>query len=134
MPTLSVWAVRLALLHVVVGTGLGGLLLVSKAVALPPWLWALRAAHVEMLLIGFVVQLVVGVGFWILPRAPARASGRPVARAVVLLNVGVVLVAGAAFVPFGSELAGIGRVCEAIAVVVFAGHVWPRVRSVRVNH
>lgn len=128
MPTLSVWAVRLSLLHFAVGTLLGALLLASKAVALPPWLWALRPAHVEALLFGFVIQLAVGVGFWILPRTPTRTRDRPIVVALLLLNVGVGLVAAAAVHGF-AVLATLGRLCEAGALAAFAFHAWPRVRA-----
>ena len=128
MPSLSVWAVRLALVHLAVGTTIGAALLAAKAVALPPGLWALRAGHVEALLIGFAVQLAVGVAYWILPRIRPAEGGRPERRrrpvavvAVVLLNGGVLLV--------GVGLAVAGRVCEAIGAAAFAVHAWPRVRA-----
>ena len=142
MPKLSTWAVRAAFLYFAGGTALGALLLAGKAVALPPvvseaepWLWALRPLHVEALLFGFVVQLVVGVAYWILPRRPgehARPSGRPVVLALGLLNVGVWLVGAAAVNAWGG-LAAVGRGCEAAACGVFAAHVWPRVRAARAH-
>lgn len=128
MPSLSVWAVRLALVHLVVGTTIGAVLLAAKAVALPPGLWALRALHVEALLVGFAVQLAVGVAYWILPRVRRADGARPERRrqpmalvAVVLLNAGVLLV--------GGGLGVAGRVCEAVGAAAFAVHVWPRVRE-----
>ena len=126
MPKLSVWAVRLSLVYFVVGTALGAVLLAGKAVALPVWWWALRPAHVEALLFGFVVQLAFGVAYWILPKTRGQTSERPVVLALVLLNAGVVLVAVAAVSVYGLAVAG--RVCEAAAVVAFAGHIWSRVR------
>lgn len=133
MPKLSAWAVRLAFCYLVGGATLGSLLLAGKAVALPAGLWALRPLHVEALLFGFVVQLVFGVAYWILPRLPgqtARPGGRPVGLALALLNAGVGLVAAAAVGPWGG-LAVAGRACEAAACGVFAAHAWPRVRAAR---
>lgn len=128
MPTLSVWAVRLALVHLAVGTTVGSVLLAAKAVPLPPALWALRAGHVEALLVGFAVQLAVGVAYWILPRVRRADGARPerlrqpmALPAVVLLNAGVVLV--------GGGLAVTGRICEAVGVAAFTVHAWPRVRA-----
>ena len=135
MPTLSTWAVRASLLYLVAGTTLGAALMAGKAVALPPGLWALRPLHVEALLFGFVVQLVFGVAYWILPRLPgekARPSGRPVALALGLLNAGVWLVAVAPLSPWGGAVVA-GRGCEAAACGVFARHVWPRVRAARAH-
>lgn len=128
MPTLSVWAVRLALFHLAAGAVVGSALLAAKAVALPPSLWALRAWHVEALLVGFAVQLAVGVAYWILPRVRPSEKPRPerlrrplAVLAVVLLNVGVLLV--------GGGLGVAGRACEAAGAAAFAVHVWPRVRA-----
>lgn len=129
MPALSVWAVRLALIHLVLGTAMGSALLAAKAVALPPGLWALRAWHVEALLVGFAVQLAVGVAYWILPRVRPSENAQPerlrrpmAVLAVVLLNAGVLLV--------GGGLAVTGRVCETAGAAAFAVHIWPRVRAV----
>lgn len=129
MPKLSVIAVRLALVHLAAGSVLGSVLLAGKAVPVPAWPWLLRPAHVEALLFGFMVQLVVGVAFWILPRTASRSSGRPVALALVLLNAGVVLAGGA--LVWGGGPAVLGRVCEAGALAAFAFHIWPRVRAAR---
>ncbi len=131
MQKLSVWAVRLSLVYFALGASVGALLLAGKAVALPPWLWLLRAAHVEVLLFGFMVQLVMGVGYWILPRVPAPRGEPLMTAALAFLNAGVWTVALAtALLPGTAWFLG-GRLCEAAAVVLFAAHVWPRVRPAR---
>jgi hypothetical protein len=131
MPKLSAWLVRAALAHFAAWGAIGGLLLASKAVALPGWLWLLRPAHVDGLLVGFVVQLAFGVALWILPKAPLRSGAPPAAMAGVLLNAGVGLVALGGVLPGLAALAGAGRIAEAAAVAAFAVHVWPRVRAAR---
>ncbi len=128
MPELSVWAVRISLVHFVVAALVGALLLAGKAVALPAWLWLLRPAHVEALLFGFMVQFVMGVGYWMLPRAAAPVGTRGMVAALVLLNAGVWLIAAAALLPEGAL---VGRLCETAAVLLFALHVWPRVRAAK---
>lgn len=135
MPRLSAWLVRIALLHFAVWGVIGGLLLASKAVPLPGWLWLLRPAHVDGLLVGFVIQLAFGVALWILPKAPPSGRGwagaPPAAPAGVLLNAGVGLVALGGVLSGPAELAAVGRIAEAAAVATFAVHVWPRVRAAR---
>lgn len=126
MPTLSVIAVRLALLYFAAGTSIGALLLASRAVALPGVLWALRPFHVEAVLFGFTVQLAVGVAYWMLPRAPGRVGERAMRAAIGLLNGGVLL--ASLSVPV---LTFAGRMAEALALLTFAAHVWPRVRAAR---
>ena len=130
MPTPSAWAVRLSLLHFAAGTGLGALLLAGKAVPLAPWLWALRPAHVEMLLVGFGVQFGVGVATWILPRTPASSGGRSSGAALVLLNAGVLLTVVDSLPGLGG-LTVLGRIAETAAAVTFVVAVVPRVRAVR---
>ena len=93
MQKLSVWAVRLSLVYFALGAVLGALLLAAKAVALPPGLWLLRPAHVEALLFGFMVQFVMGVGYWILPRVPAPWGEVLMTAALAFLNAGVWAVA-----------------------------------------
>ena len=132
MPRLSVWMIRAALIHLVAGFALGALLLASRATALAPDITAhVRPLHVELLLLGWLVNLGFGVGYWILP-GRADGSGRgadvQVGAAFALLNAGVLL-AG-----FGQALAApgvaplAGRVSEAVAAALFAAHAWRRVR------
>lgn len=93
-------------------------------------LW-LRPAHRELLLVGWSIQLVMGVAFWIFPRQ--RLAGSPYGRealawlAFVLLNAGVWLViAGSSNAPW---LALLGRVAEVGAAGAFATNLWGRVRA-----
>jgi hypothetical protein len=129
VPAPSVWLVRAALAHLVGGATLGALLLTHKAAPLVPWLWRLRALHGEVLLFGWLVQLAMGVAFWILPRIDrSRGDVRPVWLAMALLNAGLWLTGvGTATGSPISVLAG--RLAELAAVAAFARHAWPRVRA-----
>lgn len=131
MPRLSTWFIRLALAHLTLGFTLGAALLIYKAGALPPAVWIVLPAHQEMLLVGFMLQLVFGVGFWILPRPPRSRSDRPMWAALVLLNVGVWLALAGSLLPGMDWLAAAGRTAEMAAVLLFATNIWPRVRSFR---
>jgi hypothetical protein len=125
MPRVAAWFIRASLCHLVGGFILGGLLLASKGVSLPPGLWALRGVHIEMLLVGWMIQLVLGVAIWIFPRfvihQRPRRSAVTAWLAFVLLNVGVVLVS------LGGAAAAAGRVSELAAAANFAIHLWGRV-------
>ena len=125
MPRVAVWFIRASLCHLVGGFMLGGLLLAGKGITLPPALWSLRAVHIEMLLVGWMIQLVLGVAIWIFPRfvmhQRPRRSAVTAWLAFVLLNLGVVL-AGA-----GGAPAAAGRVSELAAAASFAIHLWGRV-------
>lgn len=135
MPALSVWMVRLSLLHLTAGSGLGALLLASREMPrlaeIGGGLWGFRNVHLETLLVGFMVQLALGVAFWILPRVGGeRPRGWQAAAGAVLLNVGVVAAAaGGAWEAEAWAVAG--RSAEAAAALLFGVHAWPRVRRLR---
>lgn len=131
MPRLSVWAIRAALVYLVLGFTLGGLLLAHKGAPLHPAMWSLLPAHIEFLLFGWTAQLALGVSFWILPRfarPPKRGNVRAAWLAVILLNVGVWLVSLNPWVSATSALALAGRLSEAGAAAAYAVHAWPRIK------
>jgi len=113
---------------------MGAVLLASKGTGWWPAAWRLFPAHVEVTLVGWTVQLALGVAFWILPRLDAagdRGDERPVWATFWLLNAGVVA-AGA--LPSLGAPAGVrllGQLAEALAVALFALHAWRRVRPAR---
>ena len=131
MPRLSIWMIRTALLHLAIGFAIGALLLAERGMALSTLIPRLRPAHAELLLLGWTVQLAMGVAFWILPRfrsGAERGNERPAWLAYGLLNAGVVSAAlgGAGFAWAGLQFWG--RCAEALAAAAFAVHAWPRVK------
>ena len=131
MPRLSVYLIRTALLYLAAGFTFGGLMLVNKGLPFAPALWRLLPAHVEFVLVGWTVQLAMGVGFWILPRfirGPARGDERPVWLAYVLLNFGVVSVSLGQWLEWPGFILFLGRLAEVLSVAAFAAHAWPRVK------
>lgn len=125
MPRVSAWFIRASLCHLVAGFAIGALLLASKGLSLATGVWTLRAVHIEMLLVGWIIQLVMGVAVWIFPRVGLRrAPQRSVVSAWVaftLLNSGVLLVS------LGPSLFAVGRLLEVAAAASFATHLWGRV-------
>jgi hypothetical protein len=135
VPRLSVWFVRTALLHLAAGLTVGGLLLFHKGVPLHPALWRLLPAHVELLLLGWTLNLALGVAYWILPRfksGPPRGAEGPVWLAYGLLNGGIVAVCVAPWLntPASVEagLVSVGKLAEVLAAGVFAWHAVPRIK------
>ena len=68
MPPISVRLIRTALLCLLTGAALGAVLLVDPALDHIGW-WR---AHAELMLVGWTIQLALGVAYWILPK---HASG-----------------------------------------------------------
>lgn len=125
MPRVSAWFVRASLCHLVAGFAIGALMLASKGMSIAMGVWALRAVHIEMLLVGWVIQLVMGVAVWIFPRMGLRRAPRRSAitawLAFALLNGGVLLVS------LGPALFAAGRLLEVAAAASFVAHLWGRV-------
>lgn len=132
MPRLSIWTIRAALIYLGVGFTLGGLMLFNKGVTLAPSLWRLWPVHVEFVLMGWTVQLAMGVAFWILPRLRREdryGNTAPAWLAFTLLNGGVLAVAVGEWFDGLAPLVLVGRSAELMAVTGFAVYIWPRVKA-----
>ena len=132
MPKLTVWMVRSALLHLAAGFLLGFLVLLGKCAFLSPLWWQALPIHIDFVLLGWTMQLPMGVAFWLLPRFGAgssRGNETLAWSAYLLLNLGVLLhVTGVAL---GTPLLRVtGRLATLASALTFAGHAWPRVRQV----
>ncbi|HOA23581.1 MAG TPA: hypothetical protein PK801_08340 [Aggregatilineales bacterium] len=128
MPRLSVWMVRTSLLYLGTGFTIGALMLANKGVPFAPRLWSLLPVHAEMLLIGWTVQLAMGVAFWILPRFRGERPREGLAwAAFALLNTGIWAVAAGRLAGLSAGVIA-GRVAELAAVGAFAAHAWPRIK------
>ncbi|HMA40310.1 MAG TPA: hypothetical protein VKP10_09545 [Gemmatimonadales bacterium] len=132
MPGASVWFIRAALAYLLAGFTLGALLLAAKGLPLPLGVWRWLPVHFELLLVGWFVQLVMGVAYWIFPRfgmtRAARGREGLAWLALVLLNGGIWAVSVA--VLYGpATLAVIGRAMEVLAAATMALNVWARTRA-----
>lgn len=139
MPRLSCWFVRSALAHLLAGVLLGGLILCAKGFphALS-WAWLLLPAHIQVVIGGWMIQLALGVAYWILPRLTgANERGRPATAwgSLLALNVGVdgaalVLSARAFWPGLGVDWLLIpAALLQVAALVLFAWHAWPRIQA-----
>lgn len=130
MPVLSQWGVRAAFAYLLLGFTVGALLLINKGMPLHPVIWSWLPAHIEFLLLGWVLQLTMAVAFWILPRHP-RLGGRGnlthARLAFLLLNLGIWLVVLATVGKTGRSLLWLGRAAELAGVLLFVRHAWLRV-------
>jgi hypothetical protein len=131
MPRLSVYFIRASLIYLLAGFTFGGLLLANKGVIISPAIWMLLPIHMEFDLMGWLVQLAMGVAFWILPRfsrGPLRGNERLSWYAFLLINIGILSVTLGAILN-AQWLVFTGRAMETIALALFVlGH-WTRIKA-----
>ena len=142
MPLLTRCAIRMALLYLLLGFVIGGLLISAKAgvVDVRAWLWL--PSHVDLLLVGWMIQMAIGMAYWILPRLRMSAQADHLTRgcsvlawlAFVLLNVGLGLAAGLGILRYWlpdllwlSNTFPLGIVLQVLALIIFATYAWSRV-------
>ncbi|MFO7324045.1 MAG: hypothetical protein DIU68_020130 [Chloroflexota bacterium] len=133
MPKFTVWLVRVSLLYLGVGFTFGALMLANKGIPFAPQLWLLLPAHIEFLLLGWTIQLAMGVAFWILPRLPQEpkfGNVRLAWAAFALLNAGLLVSAGQGVLGLAAGWGLVGRALQLAGVICFAVQIWPRVRPV----
>lgn len=131
MPRLTVWMVRTALLELGIGFTVGMLMLFNKGVPFDPFVWLLLPVHIELVLLGWTIQLAMGVAFWVLPRfsqAPRYGRERLGWLAYGLFNAGVLVVILSTWIALG-WLPLAGRLLELAGVISFAVMIFPRVKA-----
>lgn len=127
MPRLSVWFVRASFLYLALGLFFGALLLAEKGIQFYAPIWYLFPLHMELLLVGWLLQLAMGVAFWIIPRFSGSSRG-PVGLiwlSFALINAGIFLTALQYWLP-ASLL--IGRAAEVAAGILFVVGSWKRIK------
>lgn len=128
MAQVSVWYVRAALLHFALGATVGAWRLASLGGLESVFPVPVRPLHVEVMLLGWLCQLAVGVALWILPFSGGVSEDRRFWGAWGLLNAGVVcVVLGHWGLVSGGVL--VGRICEGLAAGLLVWGLWPRLRA-----
>lgn len=137
MPELSVKVIRLSLIYMVIGFTIGAVLLINKATNIDPGLWILLPVHIEMVVFGWLLQLIMGVAYWSFPRffsMPKRGNPRYNWFMIILLNVGIwITIGGELFLP-QTLLPFCGRLLEAIGIIGFFILIWKRTISPQSLH
>jgi hypothetical protein len=130
MPRLSVYFVRASLIYLLLAFTLGGLMLANKGMTVSPLIWSLLPLHMEFAFVGWMIQLALGIAFWILPRhrhGPPRGEERWSWLALILLNAGILLVILGPFLHL-SWPSLFGRTAEVLSLSSFALGNWKRIR------
>lgn len=94
MPTLSRWFIKIGLLYFVMGLTMGAVLLAQPVMGWSPRWQALRPVYLHFLFIGWVTQIIMGVGYWMFPKyskEKPRGSEWLGWCVLISLNLGLVL-------------------------------------------
>jgi hypothetical protein len=84
----------------------------------------------EFLLVGWIIQFVLGVAFWIFPRlrpGPRRGNVPLAVASLVFLNAGIWLVVGATTWRGPTAMLIAGRALQVLAVLAFMAAQWARI-------
>ena len=129
MPRLSIWFIRTALVYFAAGITIGCLLLISKGAQQLSSVWSLLPTHIELVLIGWAMQLIMGVAFWMFPRhtyVPKRGNETLIWLSYGLLNGGLLLLV---FAPGSTSLAFVGQIGIVFSVLLFTGSIFRRTKG-----
>ena len=127
----SALMIRLSLIYFLLAFTFGALLLIEKAMHYQLGVWFTFPVHTELALFGWVIQLVLGTAYWILPRyvvgKPRDAPWKAWAM-IAGLNLGILAnVAVSMLYPGNAALLLPGRILEASAIVMFVHLHWDRI-------
>lgn len=138
MDRFSIVAVKTSLVWMVIGIAIGGLMLIDHLIP-GNWRGWLLPTHGHILFVGWFVQFVIGIAFWLLPRKrvpelPLGYGEHKAFIALACLNVGLACrVIAEPFFRQRHDAAWIdvllvaSSVLQVVAVVIFVSQMWPRI-------
>lgn len=138
MPTLSRWFIKIGLIYFALGLTLGSFMLAQPIMGWPPQLHVLRPVYLHFLFIGWVTQIIMGVGYWMFPKftkEKPRGNERLGWAVFISLNVGLVLRAIGEPAMVLAPQAGLGwTLALASMFLLFAGwgfifNTWGRIKE-----
>lgn len=94
MPTLSRWFIKIGMVYLVIGLLMGVVMLAQPVMGWPSSIQVLRPVYLHFLFIGWVTQIIMGVGYWMFPKyskETPRGNERLGWAVLILLNVGLIL-------------------------------------------
>lgn len=129
MPRLSRFFIHASLVYLFLGFTFGALILANKGILFAPLVWALLPVHIELMFLGWMTQLALGVAFWILPRmgsnAP-RGNERWSWATFILVNLGIITYSIAPLMVL-SWLQLLARALQTLGLMAFVLGNWRRI-------
>ncbi len=132
---------KTSIFYFIIGVLIGLLMYLSYWFNELSWAYALRAVHTHIILVGFVIQMIMGVALWMFPSVPSQEKTiekrlTPESHGIrlyVIFNSGVVL--RSVFEPFARSssiafyLGLAGVILQIIGIIYFAFLIFPRIRG-----
>ena len=128
------WFIKIGLLYLALGGGLGALFMVFKGLRISvPW-YAFIPAHAHLMFVGFITHLVMGVAYWMFPRPKvSRYSDRRAWLNLGLLDTGLLM--RVVFEPWqtlgGGKLVGwfvaLSGTLQFLGLLTFVVNIWDRI-------
>jgi heme/copper-type cytochrome/quinol oxidase subunit 1 len=103
----------------------------NKGEIIDPLIWLALTTHIELLIFGWLIQLALGVAFWIIPRFTQEPRYGNVRRgwiAFAMFNLGILLVVLSSWVTGLEFLKAFGRLMEMSSILMYLMVLWPRVK------
>ncbi len=138
LPTLTRWLIRTALVCCAAAFLLGVALAVAPLRSAHPMLAAAWPSYIHLLVVGWITQLIMGVAYWMFPRAERRPAAGPDRlgwMAYGAINLGLVcrLIAEPAGAAPGGHPPGwlfpVSAALQLAGILAFVTGIWPRVRT-----
>ena len=151
MPVTSRLFVKASIIYLCLGAILGALMFINRWIPLGAWVSYIRVSHVEMLIVGWLTQLILGVAWWLFPplkiglradaplpirRGQTQRGSEPLFWVTFgLLNAGVLIQSVVqplytwSRVEVFHVLTGISGVLLLLAAIAFVVNMWGRVRE-----
>lgn len=134
MPKLSIYFIKTAFIYFIVGTILGSIILINKAYNFNPFIWILLPIHIEILFVGWFLQFILGVAYWIMPKYFSNNSygnENIIKISYILINLGLIIKTSLDYLTSNTFafISLISFIPILIGVILFASNIWLRVRT-----
>jgi hypothetical protein len=130
------WMIKTALIYLFLGILIGLLTFLSGRIPELAWISKWRTVHVHLILLGSVIQIIMGVALWMFPRRkepPGWTTEREEMALYVGFNTGTVV--RSLFEPFGQSgfspylLTLSGMILQTLSLLYFLLLIFQRVRA-----
>ncbi|MGJ3240103.1 MAG: hypothetical protein ACFE0Q_15460 [Anaerolineae bacterium] len=138
MPTLSRLFIKIGMIYFVIGLMIGAVLLIQPIVGWSSNLQVLRPVYLHFLFIGWVTQIIMGVGYWMFPKyskEQPRGNEKLGWMVLITLNAGLILRAiGEPAMVLAPQwglgwMLALASVCLLLAGWGFIANTWGRIKE-----